>query len=226
MTIEEIKRTDLTQNERDVLAADADRWKRLGSGAHLNDWLNFSDGLAIRRRLAMRIAHTNQPAGRGYNEMFSILMREDGIDTADKSAMTSFSAVMWLNDDPERLIILRQIIDAMTPGARARLNSPISARQRVEAVLKARAKGESAEAQVKNSPVALLRAQIADKDREIADLKAKLATTWDGSLFDLNADPAKMIASVIVGTVSPYKAAEIEREIAAASKRRNSKPAG
>ena len=225
MTIEDIKRTDLTQNERDVLAADADRWKRMGAGAHPNDWLNFYDGLAIRRRLAMRLAHTNQLAGRGYNEMFSILMREDGIDTADKSAMTAFTAVMWLNEDPERLTILRQTLDAMTPGARARLNSPISARQRVEAVLKVRAKGESAEAKVKNSPVALLRAQIADKDCEIATLKAKLAKAADGSLFDLRADPADIIARVIVETV-PNKAGAIERAISAASKRRKSKPAG
>ena len=153
-------------------------------------------------------------------------MREDGIKTADKSAMTAFTAVMWLHEDPERLAILRELLDAMTPGMRARLNSPISARQRVEAVLKGRIKGESAEAKVKNSPVALLRAQVVDKDREIAALKAKLAKAADGSLFDLKADPADAIARVIVETVSPNKAGEIERAISAASKRRKSKPAG
>src|SRR6516225_6780098 len=125
MTIEDIKRTDLTQNERDILAADTDRWKRMGAGAHLNDWLSFYDGLAIRRRLAMRLAWTNQPVGRGYNEKFSALMRQDGIDTSDKSALTAFTAVMWLHEEPERLTILREITDAMTPGMRARLNSPI-----------------------------------------------------------------------------------------------------
>src|SRR5262249_7441976 len=161
------------------LAADADRWKRMGAGAHLNDWLNFYDGLAIRRRLAMRLAHTNQPAGRGYNEAFSALMHEDGINTGDKSAMTAFTAVMWLHEEPERLTVLRELLDAMTSGMRARLNSPISARQRVEAVLKVRAKGESAEAKVKNSPVALLRTLVADRDREIAALKAKLAKAAD-----------------------------------------------
>jgi hypothetical protein len=73
MTIEDIKKTDLTQNEREVLAADGERWKRMGAGAHLQDWLSFNNGLAIRRRLAMRLAHTNRPVGRGYNEMFSTL---------------------------------------------------------------------------------------------------------------------------------------------------------
>jgi len=231
MAIEDIKRTDLTQNERDVLAADTERWKHMGAGAHLQDWLNFYTGLDIRRRLAMRLAHTNQPAGRGYNEMFSTLMREDGIDTADKSAMTAFTAVMWLNEDPERLTILREILNAMTPGQRARLNSPISARQRVEGVLKARAKGEAAEAKVKDSPVALLRAQVAEKDREIATLKAKLAKGEDGSLFDLARDNVEDIARTIVGNVGVNKARSLHHSlgqaIAAAPKPKPPKrPAG
>src|SRR5437899_1025508 len=66
MTIENIKRSELIQSERDVLARDRERWKRMGAGAHLDDWLAFYDGLAIRRRLAMRIAFTNKPEGRGY----------------------------------------------------------------------------------------------------------------------------------------------------------------
>ena len=226
MTIEDIKRTDLTQDERDVLAADADRWKRMGAGAHLHDWLSFYNGLAIRRRLAMRLAYTNRPVGRGYNEVFSNLMRQDGIDTSDKSAMTAFTAVLWLHEEPERLTILREITDAMTPGMRARLNSPITARQGVEGVLKARAKGESAEAKVRESPVALLRKQVADKDREIATLKAKLAKAEDGSLFDLKLDKPEHIGVAIVENVSDHRAGEIERAISAARKKRKSKPAG
>jgi hypothetical protein len=211
MTIEDIKRSDLTQNERDILAADTDRWKRMGAGAHLNDWLSFNDGLAIRRRLAMRLAYTNRPVGRGYNERFSALLREDGIDTSDKSAMTAFTAVMWLHEEPERLIILREILDSMSPGARARLNSPISARQRVEGVLKARAKGETAEAKVKESPVALLRKQVADRDREIAALKARLAKADDGSLFDLKRDKPDDIAVAIADNINEGKWKSIKK---------------
>src|SRR5262249_26982852 len=70
--------------------------------------------------------------------------KRDGIDTDDKSAMTTMTAVLWLHDRPERMSILREIRDAMTPGERARLNSPISAPQRVDKILKARAKGEDA----------------------------------------------------------------------------------
>jgi hypothetical protein len=60
----------------------------------------YYPGLAIRRRLAMKIAHTNRPEGRGYVQVFSQLMRDDGIDTRDKSAMTAFTAVLWWATSP------------------------------------------------------------------------------------------------------------------------------
>jgi hypothetical protein len=48
---------------------------------------------------------------------------------------TTITALLWLDDDPERMRILREIRESMTSGERARLNSPISARQRVEKVV-------------------------------------------------------------------------------------------
>jgi hypothetical protein len=173
MTIEDIKRTDLTANEKEVLLADKERWQRLGSGAHLNEWLSFYDGLSIRRRLAMKMAHTNQPQGRAYNEIFGSLMRTDGLEVS-----TAFTAVLWLGDDPERMTILREkILNKMDPGQRSRLNSPISARQRVEKILKARvesgAETAEGEAKVKGSSIAELR-------RENAKLKAPSAR--DGNI--------------------------------------------
>jgi len=39
MSIDNIKQTELTQSERDVLAQDKTRWKRMGEGGHLDDWL-------------------------------------------------------------------------------------------------------------------------------------------------------------------------------------------
>jgi hypothetical protein len=129
MTIDTIKQTDLTVSERQVLDDDRDRWRRMGSGAHLDDWLAYGPGLLIRRRLAMRIAYVNRPEGKGYARAFAKLMEHDGLDTMDK---TSISAVLWLHDAPERLSVLREIRETMTVGQRARLNSPISARQRVE----------------------------------------------------------------------------------------------
>jgi hypothetical protein len=214
----------LTASEREVLVEDQKRWKRMGSGAHLDDWLAFSSGLMIRRRLAMRIAFVNRPEGRGYNEAFAALLKRDGLDSLNK---TSITAVLWLQD-PEHMTILREIRDAMPTGERARLNSPISARQRVEKVLKARAGGTEDRERV--SPVALLRQQIADRDRALAELKIKLDHARGGSLFDLERDSPDAIARVVIDNVSSTKCYKIRDSLSKAIKAREQqrplRPAG
>jgi hypothetical protein len=44
MKIDDIKQTDLTQSERDVLKADRERWRHMGAGGHLDDWLAYQAG--------------------------------------------------------------------------------------------------------------------------------------------------------------------------------------
>jgi hypothetical protein len=121
--------------------------------------------------------------------------------------------VLWLYDDPERLTVLREIRDTMTMGERARLNSPISARQRVEKILKARHSGT--EASVKTSPLARQSALLAEQTREIKHLKEQLAAAKarDGSLFDLRRDSIEDIAAAIIGNVTPGRAEGIARKI-------------
>ena len=97
----------------------------------------------------MRLAFTNKPEGKGYAQAFGELMKADGL--LDPAVKTSFTAVLWLGDDPERMKVLRELREAMPPGQRSRLNSPITARQRVEAILQARRHG--VEESVKTSPV-------------------------------------------------------------------------
>jgi hypothetical protein len=210
MIIDNIEQNELTASERGVLADDRERWSRMGRGAHLDDWLNFGPGLTIRRRLAMHIAHSNKPEGRAYSDAFKQLMEHDGLDGMDK---TSISAVLWLHDEAGRLTILRQIRETLPVGKRARLNSPISARQRVEQVLKARATGS--EEFVRQSPVSNLKRQVAEKDREIAQLREKLmkVEARDGSRFDLNRDSAEDIGRVIVGSIGESKARKIAKVI-------------
>ena len=221
MQIDSIKQTELTQSQRDVLKQDTARWERMSGGGHLDDWLAYQPGLMIRRQLAMRIAFVNKPEGRGYATAFGQLMKSDGLDHMDK---TSISALLWLGDEAERMQMLRELREAMTPGRRSRLNSPISARQLVEKALKARADGT--EESVKASPVALLKAQIMDLSRENAELQHKLTKASDGSLFDLKKDNADDIATVIVNTVTGTKAKAIADGIAAWFKQRQQKPAG
>src|SRR5258708_32389763 len=87
MSVENIKQTDLTQSEREVLKNDTARWKRMGKGGHLDDWLAYQPGLAIRRTLAMKLAHTNRPEGKGYAAALAQLMKSDGLDTMDKTSI-------------------------------------------------------------------------------------------------------------------------------------------
>src|SRR5687768_13838369 len=89
MQVEEIIQSDLNANEKATLAADKERWVRMGMGAHLGEWLAYGEGMMLRRRLAMRIAHTNQPLGRGYTEAFGALMRRDGFAWNDNSVKTA-----------------------------------------------------------------------------------------------------------------------------------------
>jgi hypothetical protein len=210
-----IKRSDLAPSERAILSADKERWARLGAGAHLDEWIAFNPGLDIRRRLAMRIAHTNEPRGRGYNTAYSQLLQDDGINTNDKSAMKCFQDVLWLHQEPERMTILRELQQAMSPGPRARLNSPITARQRVEAELKARANPNPAE---RVSPMRVLRDQVEEQNRTIAHLQEQLASADAGSLFDLRRDSVEDIVRVITAptTMSRRKAVAIAKGILAA----------
>jgi hypothetical protein len=217
----ENERTNLTQSEQNVLAEDRERWKRMGAGAHLDDWLAFGPGLLLRRRMAERMAHVNRPEGKGYAQAFAALLEQDGLNTMDKQ---SISAVLWLNDDPARMIILREIRDAMTVGERARLNSPISARQRVEKILKVREAAAKAreegregepEEKLRGSPMARLKDQVAEQTREIEHLKERLAAAEqrDGSLFDLRRDKIDDIAVTIISNASPSRAEGIARAL-------------
>jgi len=221
VTYETIRQTELTANEREVLTRDSERWRRMGAGAHLNDWLAYGDGLMIRRRLAMKIAHVNRPEGRGYAETFKQLMKLDGLDTMDK---TSISAVLWLNDEAERMGVLREILDTMTVGQRARLNSPISARQRVEKELKVRDGGQ--EAKTSTSPITILKRSLVEREHKIAHLEEKLAGAEQGSLFDLRRDSADNIATTIVANISEHKATAVAKGILAALKAAKQTPAG
>ena len=135
-------------------------------------------------------------------------MKHDGLDTMNK---TSISAMLWLHDAPERLSVLREIRETMTVGQRARLNSPISARQRVETELKVRAGGN--EATSPTSPVTVLKRRLVEQTHRNAHLEEQLAAAGNGSLFDLKHDTADDIGRVIADSVSETKARGIVKAI-------------
>jgi hypothetical protein len=97
----------------------------------------------------------------------------------------------------------------MTVGQRARLNSPISARQRVERELKVRAGGN--EATSPTSPLTVLKRRLVEQTHQIAHLEEQLAAAGNGSLFDLKHDAADDIGRVIADSVSETKARDIAK---------------
>jgi hypothetical protein len=209
---------ELTPEQREVLRQDAERWRRMSGGAHLDDWLAYLPGLQIRRAQAMRHAHANKPIGKLYSVEFAALMRADGLHTMDKACVT---ALLWLGEEPQRLQRLRTMRAAMTPGQRSRLNSPITAQQRVEKILKAPDPTEELE---RVTPMAKLKTELAEKDRKIEQLERAA----DGSLFDLKQDRAEDIATTIVNHVSATKAKQIAQGILAWFKdqKKQQRPAG
>jgi hypothetical protein len=207
---------ETTEEERIILDADTERWHRLGATAHLKDWLAFRPGLEIRRRLAMKMAHTNEPKGRSYNEAFGKLMRDDGLGEMLVNSSTSAQHILWLFEKPEREAILEDILKKMTEGQRVRLNTPLAARQRVEAAQK---KANTEDAPKRVSQVTSLKTQIAELTAENKKLKA---SNDEGSLFDLRNDTVDDIADIIIRSVTPTRA----KNLADAIKMKLKRPAG
>jgi hypothetical protein len=224
LTLDNIEQTELTASERDVLARASETGRRLGAGSHLDEWLTLTPAVRIIKHLAMKLNHVNRPEGRGYAESFGQMMQRHNLHIFDKTTIT---ALLWLDDDSQRMAILKEIRESMTPGERARLNSPISARQRVEKVLKAREQGT--EEKQKDSPVTLLKRKVAELERALAETQAKLARKDDGSLFDLKADSVEDIAAAIAANLHEGKAAALAKALPEAikgRKRQRQRPAG
>ena len=99
----------LESEQREILAADRRRWKHMGAGGHLSDWMAFLPGMELRRAMAMKIAGTNKPEGKGYTGALAALMMRDGLydeTTTTQPAKESFSAVLWFSEPPHRRQIL------------------------------------------------------------------------------------------------------------------------
>jgi hypothetical protein len=137
-------------------------------------------------------------------------MAHDGMDPGDSATKTAMTAVLWLHDEPERLSLLREIRESMSLGERSRLNSPISARQRVEKMLKV----GGSKATTKESPIAKYK-------QKIVELERQLVQRGDGSLFDLKKDTVKDIAVTIAQTIGESRWKTIRQEVDAAYKRKS-----
>jgi hypothetical protein len=93
-------------------------------------------------------------------------------------------------------------------------------------VLKARAGGT--EEKMKTSPMSILKRQVAEQNRKIADLEEQLAAaeTRDGSLFDLRKDRPEDIGLTVASHIGPRRWGEIKQAVDAAFKNKKAAPAG
>jgi phage shock protein A len=171
MTNPNIDDDALTPEQLELFAQDRERWARISGGGHLDDWRALAPGLLLRRAMAMKTADTNKPEGRRYNKAMSALLERDGLHTMPKGAV---SDLLWLYDSPERITILDEHLATMTAGERSRINSPVTAKQIVNRVVKSRGEPEDKKPR-KRSPVAELTEQVLEKTRQVEHLNEKLA---------------------------------------------------
>jgi hypothetical protein len=234
-------RTELDDAERAILIEDRKRWAKLGTGAQLDEWLAFGPGLMIRRKIAMRIAQTNEPIGRRYTDAFIAQMAMDGLydpSTTTNVMKTTFTAVLFFHEEPvqRRLDVLAEIRCDMTAGECARLNSPITARQKVEKALRERGIMDAAKPPAKAAPkpasdlkceLEQVKARNSELVEELHIARGEDGPVFDlrnGAEFDLRKDALKDIAKKIVMLVSPNRAEKIAHAILKALREQSEAP--
>jgi hypothetical protein len=139
---EDIEFSLLTQSERDILRQNEERWVQMGEKArHLRDWLAYGPGLLILRKLAMQESQATKPIGAAYSHAFSLRLKRSGLDTMPDGYVSN---ILYFANDPtgEHMAALEEILAKMTSAERSKLTSPITARQRVDNLLKERQRAE------------------------------------------------------------------------------------
>jgi hypothetical protein len=209
--------TELAQLERD-----AEMWRKLGSGAHLDEILGMSESFwKLRTVTALRV---NADKGRRFNTAYSKVLTTHFPHFPDGW----ITDVLWLTNRafPERMETLVKIREDMTPGERARLNAPGSARQRVRLAMEAADAKQAAKAgvEIKKKPTPV---QARDEIiRKLNEKVAQLERRTDGSLFDLKHDTSEAISTVIASTISESRWRDIVKRTNAAFKKRQQAPGG
>jgi hypothetical protein len=69
-------------------------WKRIKEDSSYNDWMAVGEALDIGRSECMRLAFTNEPRGRAYNEAFSRWLGENGFADIDKGTRSRLDEIM------------------------------------------------------------------------------------------------------------------------------------
>jgi hypothetical protein len=133
-------------------------------GRNLDEAIEIGRRLLVGRRIAMDLAHTSRPKGRGYIQTYSRWKKRFGFPDGPGTA-AYYSAVIVI---AEHETLARQIISDTTPGRRANLGvSGLAAR--------VRAKLQPAGKNRPPSPVAKIKEQLRDTEGQLADAEERIA---------------------------------------------------
>jgi hypothetical protein len=170
-----------------------------------NKWVAIGKALSAGRTYCMRVANTNQPKGRHYNEIFSAWLKQYQFTNIEQAARKRlFDCV----DHLDEIEIWRQ---RLSPDERVRYNHPTTVLRKWQASFAV----VDPDVPGKASAVAKLKESV----RVLSEENHRLKQAADsGSLFDLRKDTINDIARVIVSNVSESRADEIARAIRRAVK--------
>jgi hypothetical protein len=207
MSIESIDQ-ELNTHDRGIVET-ADRvWQRIaGADGHYEDWNMVRDALMVGRQYTMRALHIQNPKGKAYNDLFGRWRNRH----FPKMHPVTCSNLLFLAD-PEVRLIVDDLRRAMSDTERMQITHPDTMAKRVRRFIKDR--DREAASKPRLSPVERLK-------QENAELKRRLGSQAEGSLFDFHRDSVEDIATVLVGT----NAGRAER-IARAVLKKIQKPAG
>jgi hypothetical protein len=176
-------------------------WARIKSGSTWHDWNAVGAAHVIGRTTAMRDAHTNKPAGRGYNAAFAAWARKFGFNDLDKGDRNRLFDVM---DNLAKIEKWRE--KELKPCERLRLNHPSSVWRRWKAAT-AQPKPES---EAKTSPYKKLQAEhmalIEERDRYKREVERGGGDLWSPD------DRPKDIAQVMINKLGDTKFEKVVRE--------------
>jgi hypothetical protein len=186
-------------------------WADKKAGADWNGWLTIGHGLEVGRRQCMRDCHTNQPAGRAYNEAFGRWLRVNKLDDMDKKTRGDLFAIMG------DLIEIEAWRKTLAENKRLQLNHPTA----VLRVFRARVKDQAElarKATTAKSMHAALAALEEDRDKWKRRAETLEKQSQDGSLFT-SRDSTSLIVDAIASelrTVTPTKFRDIVDKLNAA----------
>jgi hypothetical protein len=227
--IERAIQNDLSAEDRALIERGRDLSRQKVEGFDLDNWIVIGLAHNAHVRLALRLANTNKRSGQLYTKYLSAIMKHHGTDDQDKAYKGILTALAFICEEthPERLEVLAEARAEMSPGEKAKLGSPHTARILIKKRLDQKSGYEPAPKAP--SPIARLKQENEELKRAKADLEETLASSeTQGSLFDWDRDKVGDISATLIAS-KPSKAKSLRDSLTAGLKALDAKkkqPAG